>query len=148
MIMRPRCSLGHAGSDHWPLVLTDPGLKILDGNRYPRRGRVRVGNDVQPERIIGAVVQVEPQVIEARDPMEQAGQVLEQRGQLPVGADCFSNLQKCPVLLGGGMCLSFLCRFMHFKILRGITHAVFRSRLARYTYMIPRRTSVRTFSWL
>src|SRR5262249_29091253 len=71
-------------------------------------------------------------------------QVLEHRGQLPVGDDCFRNLQKSPELLGGGTCLSFLYRFMHFKILRGITHSVFRSWLTHSTHMISRRISVQT----
>jgi len=43
--------------------------------------------------IASAIMQVEPQVIEARDPMEQTGQILKQSGQFPVEDDCFRNLQ-------------------------------------------------------
>ena len=42
------------------------------------------------------------------------------------------------------MCLSFLYRFIHFKLLRRMTHAEFRSWLVHSTHVIPRRISVQT----
>ena len=55
--------------------------------------------DVRADRIARDVVQNQGQIIESDDVMESAGQVMEQRMQIPMGDDGFRDREKSEVLL-------------------------------------------------
>jgi hypothetical protein len=56
---------------------------------------------VRADRVVRGIVQDQGQIIESHDLMKSAGQVMEQRVQIPMGDDGFRDGEKCLVLLAG-----------------------------------------------